>query len=120
MRKTLSVLLTVVMMLLSAAAQATDIEVIGPNVNFREAPHGKVITRLSGGEVLPAVDEAWANDTLWYQVHSEEYGDGFVSGEWARPVCDGKTIYDPDNPDKLQYVTQTSHMGNSLRTLKIL
>ena len=120
MRKTLSVLLTAVMMLLSAAAQATDIEVIGPNVNFREAPHGKVITRLSGGEVLPAVDEAWANDTLWYQVHSEEYGDGFVSGEWARPVCDGKTIYDPDNPDKLQYVTQTSHMGNSLRALKIL
>ena len=106
MRKTLSALLMLIIMILSAAAQATDIEVIGPNVNFRDAPHGKVIMRLSGGEVLSAIDEAWANDTLWYQVHSEKYGDGFVSGEWARPVCDGKTIYDPDNPDKLQYVTE--------------
>lgn len=106
MRKALSVMLMLVIMLLSAAAQATDIEVIGPNVNFRDAPHGKVITRLSGGEVLPATDEAWADDTLWYQVHSEKYGDGFVSGEWARPVYNGITVYDPDNPDKLQYVTE--------------
>jgi len=106
MRKALSVLLMLVIMLLFVSAQATDIEVIGPNVNFRDAPHGKVITRLSGGEILAAVDEAWANDTLWYQVHSEEYGDGFVSGEWARPVCDGITIYDSNNPDKLQYVTE--------------
>ena len=65
MRKTLSVLLMLIIMLLSVAAQATDIEVIGPNVNFRDAPHGKVITRLSGGEVLSATDEAWANSTLW-------------------------------------------------------
>ena len=106
MRKALSVLLVMGIVFLFAAAQATDIEVIGPNVNFREAPRGKVITRFSGGEVLPATDEVWANDVLWYQVHSEEYGDGFVSGEWARPVWDGKTIYDSNHPDQLQYVTE--------------
>ena len=106
MQKARSVLLMLMILLLFASAQATDIEVIGPNVNFRDAPHGKVIARLSGGEVLSAADEAWANDTLWYQVHSDQYGDGFVSGEWARPVYNGITIYDPENPDKLQYVTE--------------
>ncbi|MBQ9211332.1 MAG: hypothetical protein IJ153_06485 [Clostridia bacterium] len=108
MRKTLSALLMLVVIIISASAQATDIEVIGPNVNFRDAPHGKVIMRLPGGEILSAVDEAWANDTLWYQVHSEKYGDGFISGEWARPVYNGITIYDQDHPDQLQYVTENA------------
>ncbi len=92
-------------MLLSAAAGATEIEIIGPNVNFRSTPQGKVTARFSGGEVLQAADEIWAGDGLWYQVRSEQYGDGFVSGEWARPVYNGETIYNPDHPDQLQYVT---------------
>lgn len=106
MKKTISLFLALLIMLGSAAAQATEIEIIGPNVNFRSEPQGKVIARLNGGEVLPAADETWAHDGLWYQVHSEQYGDGFVSGEWARPVYNGETIYDPDHPDKLQYVTE--------------
>ena len=85
-------------------ALATDVEIIGPDVNFRKEPKGKVITRFGGGEVLPALDEIWSHDQLWYQVHSDRYGDGYVSGEWARPVWNGITIYDPDHPEKLKYV----------------
>ena len=32
-------------MILSAAARATEIEIIGPNVNFRSTPQGKVTAR---------------------------------------------------------------------------
>ena len=87
-------------------ALAIDVEITGPDVNLRKEPKGKVITRFEGGEVLPALDEIWSHDQLWYQVHSDRYGDGYVSGEWARPVWNGITIYDPDHPEKLKYVTE--------------
>ena len=87
-------------------ALATDVEITGPGVNFRKEPKGTVITRFGGGEVLPALDEIWSHDQLWYQVRSDQYGDGYVSGEWARPVWNGITIYDPDHPEKLKYVTE--------------
>ena len=89
-----------------SSLECSVIEIIGPHVNFRSKPNGTVIAQLSGGEVLQAIDEVWADHGLWYQVHSEQYGDGFVSGEWARPVVNGITIYDPDHPDQLQYVTE--------------
>ena len=105
-KKLIDLLLVVMLCVFLSTALATNVEIIGTGVNFRKEPRGKVITRFTGGEVLPALDEIWSHDQLWYQVHSDQYGDGYVSGEWARPVWNGITIYDPEHPEKLKYVTE--------------
>ena len=99
-------LAVLMILLLCGTALATDVEIHYPNVNIRETPGGKPVGRLSGGEVLPAVEETWANGQLWYHVKTEQYGDGYVSGEFARPIYAEERIFDPENPTNADYITE--------------
>lgn len=99
-------LLLILLTLISKIAFATDLEIIYPNVNFRSEPGGKVIGTFAGGEMLNALDESWANNQLWYHAHSDEMGDGYVSGDYARPIWVDERIFDPENPARIDYVTE--------------
>lgn len=47
-------------------ALSRQVQVIHSAVNFREAPEGKVIARLDGGEILECLDEEQYKGALWY------------------------------------------------------
>lgn len=106
MKRTLCLILLAALMLFNTAACATDLEIVYQNVNFRGSPGGSVIGRFDGGEILTALDETWANDQLWYHAHSETLGDGYVSGEYARPVLADERVFDPENPTQTDHVTE--------------
>ena len=75
MKKVLILGLSVLIVLMfCGTALATDVEIHYPNVNIRKTPAGESIGRFEGGEVLPALDETWAEDQLWYHVQTEQYG----------------------------------------------
>lgn len=99
-------MLLILLMLITTTAIATDLEIIYPNVNFRNKPGGNVIGTFSGGEVLHAMDEVWAKNQLWYYAHSDVMGDGYVSGKYARPIWADERIFDPESPTKTDYVTE--------------
>ena len=65
---------------------STDIQVCWHDVNFRQEPGGKVIHRFLGGEVLTCLDEVQYNGNLWYHARSEQYGEGYIEGTWAKPL----------------------------------
>ena len=57
MKKLIGFLLSVTLLCtVLPMALGTDVEITGPDVNFRKEPKGKVITRFKGGEVLHALD----------------------------------------------------------------
>lgn len=106
MKRRLFLLLLSALMLFNVVAYATDLEITYPNVNFRSNPAGSVVGVLNGGEVLTALDETWYDNQLWYHAHSEEYGDGYVSGEFARPIYADERVFDLENPTQTDYVTE--------------
>lgn len=107
MKKVLILGLSVLIVLMfCGTALATDVEIHYPNVNIRKTPAGESIGRFEGGEVLPALDETWAENQLWYHVQTEQYGDGYVSGEFARPVYGDERVFDPDNPTSPKCMTE--------------
>ena len=63
-----------------------QLQVVQNDVNFREAPGGKVLSRLQGGTVLDFLDETQYKGELWYRARSAEYGEGYVSSTFAKPL----------------------------------
>ena len=70
------------------AELSAELQVILDNVNFRESPGGKVLGQLQGGDFLECLDEVQHKGDLWYFARSEEYGDGYVTAMYAKPVWD--------------------------------
>jgi len=68
-----------------------QVQIIHSAVNFRESPGGKVIASLQGGELLECLDEEQYKGNLWYHAQSEQYGDGYVIGTYAKPVWNNQT-----------------------------
>lgn len=98
--------LLALLILFSATALATDLEIIYPNVSFRSKPGGNVIGTFTGGEVLNALAETWAKEQLWYYVHSDMLGDGYVSSEYARPIYADERVFNPETPTEPDCVTE--------------
>lgn len=95
-----SVLLLSMLIIFSCSLSfAAEVEIVYPNVNYRKSPGGEVIHRFAGGEVLEAQEEVRQNDQLWYHLSSDEYGEGYVSAIYAKPVWQGQYVYDGGNPD---------------------
>ena len=63
-----------------------QLQIMQNAVNFREAPGGKVLGRLQGGTILECLDETQYRGELWYHARSDEYGEGYVAGTFAKPV----------------------------------
>ena len=108
MKRRLFLIILSALMVFNVVAYATDLEIIYPNVNFRSTPAGRVICTFSGGEILTALDETWSDNQLWYHAHSDVYGDGYVSGEFARPVYADERAFDPEKPVESDYVTENA------------
>lgn len=104
-RITVSLMLVLMMCMLSAAL-AAEVEITFPNVNCRRTPGGTVVGRFAGGEVLTARDEVRRNGQLWYHVSSEQYGEGYVSAAYARPVRQGEYGADAVNADTLGFLEE--------------
>ena len=95
-----------IVLMFCGTALATDVEINYPNVNIRKTPAGNPIGMLAGGEILPALDETWADGQMWYHVQTEQFGDGYVNGEFARPVYGDERVFDPDNPTSPKCMTE--------------
>lgn len=96
MRKIALFAASILLTLSCSCAFATELEVTWNNVNFRQSPGGQVLGRVSHGDLLTGTDEVYAACGLWYQAHSEQWGDGYISAEFARPVWNGVYLYQED------------------------
>ena len=68
------------------ASLSDQLQIVQNDVNFREAPGGKVLGRLQGGTVLDCLDEIQYKGELWYHARSAEYGEGYVICTFAKPI----------------------------------
>jgi len=76
-----------------------QVQIVHSAVNFRESPGGKVIVRLNGGEILECLDEEQYKGDLWYYAWSEQYGDGYVIGTYAKPIWNNQTYWPLSEPE---------------------
>lgn len=106
MKRTLFLILLAVCLFACSLAYATDLEIVYPNVIFRSKPNGSTIGTFTGGEVLSALDETWSGNRLWYHAHSDTLGNGYVAGEFARPIYADERVFTPENPTRADYVTE--------------
>lgn len=65
---------------------SNQLQIVHSNVNFRKSPGGNVLGHLQGGDILECLDEEQYKGELWYHACSEQYGDGYVIGTYAKPV----------------------------------
>ena len=65
---------------------SNQLQIVQNDVNFRDAPNGKVLGRLQGGIILECLEETQYKGELWYCARSAEYGEGYVVGTFAKPV----------------------------------
>ncbi len=93
MKRKALLVLSILAALWCACAFATEVEATWQHVNVRQTPGGKVITRVNYGDVLAGLDEVYADDGLWYQIHSDQFGDGYISADFARPVWNRVYLY---------------------------
>ncbi len=76
-----------------------QVQIVHSAVNFRESPGGKVIASLDGGEILECLDEEQFKGDLWYHARSEQYGDGYVIGTYAKPVWNNQSYWPLSEPE---------------------
>lgn len=105
-KKPFGILLILISLLICTAAYAMEIEIVSPNVNFRKEPGGSPLGRFAGGEILEVREECFSGGQLWYRAVSETLGEGFVSGEFAKPVRNGVHVYQPEHPEQTDFLTE--------------
>ena len=76
-----------------------QVQIVHSAVNFREAPEGKVISSLDGGEILECLDEEQYKGALWYHARSERYGDGYVISTYAKPIWNNQNYWPLSEPE---------------------
>ena len=87
-----------------------QVQIIHSAVNFRESPGGKVIASLQGGELLECLDEEQYKGNLWYHAQSEQYGDGYVIGTYAKPVWNNQTYWPLSEPEDIISVSDNIYL----------
>lgn len=91
-------------------ALSRQVQIIHSAVNFREAPEGKVIARLDGGEILECLDEEQYKGALWYHARSEQYGDGYVISTYAKPIWNNQTYWPLSEPEDTIFVSDNMYL----------
>ena len=91
-------------------ALSRQMQIIHSAVNFREAPEGKVIARLDGGEILECLDEEQYKGALWYHARSEQYGDGYVISTYAKPIWNNQTYWPLSEPEDTIFVSDNMYL----------
>ena len=87
-----------------------QVQIIHSAVNFRESPGGKVIASLNGGEILECLDEEQYKGDLWYHARSEQYGDGYVIGTYAKPMWNNQTYWPLSEPEDTISVSDNMYL----------
>ena len=87
-----------------------QVQIIHSAVNFRESPGGKVIASLQGGELLECLNEEQYKGNLWYHARSEQYGDGYVIGTYAKPVWNNQTYWPLSEPEDTISVSDNMYL----------
>ena len=91
-------------------ALSRQIQVVHSAVNFRESPGGKVIASLQGGELLECLDEEQYKGDLWYHARSEQYGDGYVIGTYAKPIWNNQIYWPLSEPEDTISVSDNMYL----------
>ena len=91
-------------------ALSRQIQIVHSAVNFRESPGGKVIASLQGGELLECLDEEQYKGDLWYHARSEQYGDGYVIGTYAKPIWNNQTYWPLSEPEDTISVSDNMYL----------
>ena len=92
------------------AVLSCQIQIVHSAVNFRESPGGKVIASLQGGELLECLDEEQYKGNLWYHARSEQYGDGYVIGTYAKPIWNNQTYWPLSEPEDTISVSDNMYL----------
>jgi len=87
-----------------------QVQIVYSAVNFRESPGGKVIASLQGGELLECLDEEQYKGNLWYHARSEQYGDGYVIGTYAKPVWNNQSYWPLSEPEDIISVSDNMYL----------
>ena len=87
-----------------------QVQIVYSAVNFRESPGGKVIASLQGGELLECLDEEQYLGALWYHARSEQYGDGYVIGTYAKPIWNNQTYWPLSEPEDTIFVSDNLYL----------
>ena len=87
-----------------------QVQIVHSAVNFRESPGGKVIASLNGGEILECLDEEQYKGDLWYHARSEQYGDGYVIGTYAKPMWNNQTYWPLSEPEDIISVSDNMYL----------
>lgn len=87
-----------------------QVQIVHSAVNFRESPGGKVIASLQGGELLECLDEEQYKGNLWYHARSEQYGDGYVIGTYAKPIWNNQTYWPLSEPEDTISVSDNMYL----------
>ena len=91
-------------------ALSHQIQIVHSAVNFRESPGGKVIASLQGGELLECLDEEQYKGDLWYHARSEQYGDGYVIGTYAKPIWNNQIYWPLSEPEDTISVSDNMYL----------
>ena len=92
------------------AVLSCQIQIVHSAVNFRESPGGKVTAKLNGGELLKCLDEEQYKGDLWYHARSEQYGDGYVIGTYAKPVWNKQSYWPLSEPEDTISVSENLYL----------
>ena len=91
-------------------ALSRQVQIVHSAVNFREAPEGKVIASLDGGEILECLDEEQYKGALWYHARSEQYGDGYVISTYAKPIWNNQNYWPLSEPEDTISVSDNMYL----------
>ncbi len=91
-------------------ALSHQVQIVHSAVNFREAPEGKVISSLDGGEILECLDEEQYKGALWYHARSERYGDGYVISTYAKPIWNNQNYWPLSEPEDTISVSDNMYL----------
>ena len=69
-----------------------------------------MIASLQGGELLECLDEEQYKGDLWYHARSEQYGDGYVIGTYAKPIWNNQTYWPLSEPEDTIFVSDNMYL----------
>ena len=87
-----------------------QVQIVHSAVNFRKSPGGEVLASLHGGEILECLDEEQYKGDLWYHARSEQYGDGYVIGTYAKPVWNNQSYWPLSEPENMIFVSDNMYL----------
>ena len=91
-------------------ALSRQVQIVHSAVNFRKSPGGEVLASLHGGEILECLDEEQYKGDLWYHARSEQYGDGYVIGTYAKPVWNNQSYWPLSEPENMIFVSDNMYL----------